>query len=495
MINVRDYGCTGNGAADDTAAIRHAFEHSDGLVHFPAGTYKVTAPLAVPRNTHIAGDGVDATVITAQGAPVEQFPGYRAVFQFTGGGFAPLAGVAADIRRFDVHLPLQSTESIQPNDVLALVDPTPKSYSGFVSWYHAGEFVHVNELADKRVRLMGSLQADYPKDKVMLFRMERPTRSSIARMTVIGPDRTGGNNLCLRFQGGRGVGVRDVRLTGAHYALCQFVQCFGAQAENVEAEQIFPFASKNNLNYGIAVTNCQDVRIVNCRITAMRHAVTIGGMPFAKDNPSPVNRQISVVNCDLKGSCDMQALDAHGNTEFYAFESNRIAGGIDFAGHHGRIINNDIYGRDETQAGIALYANDWKGTEFEIRGNRIRTKTTESYSGRGAVFLMIDKETVLGGPTIIRDNSIHVTGSIGDCRGIRLLNRGSAARWIVIIDNNDFHAATAGRHIVVEKRPSTLAPLEALLVRNNTFRNGDVVIKADDVRQLVFKGNWPLADR
>jgi hypothetical protein len=379
--------------------------------------------------------------------------------------------------------------------VIALLDPTPKSYSGFVSWYHSGEFLHVNELGDKSVRIAGSVQADYQKDKVKLYRMEKPTRSSVSRMTIVGPDQIKGGNLCLRFQCGRSVAVRDVRLTGAHYALCQFVQCFGTVAENVEAEQIFPFASKNNLNYGIAITNCQDVRIANCRITAMRHAITIGGMPFAKDSPTPINRHITVTNCDLKGTCDMEALDAHGNSEFYTFENNRIAGGIDFAGNYGRIINNDIYGRDETQAGIALYANDLKGTEFEIRSNRIHTKTTESFSGRGAVFLMIDKETVVGGPTIISNNTIHVAGNVSDCRGIRILNRGSAVKWILIIDNNDFHADTPGHHIVVEKRPSTLAPIEALLVRNNTFRNGDVIIKPEDVRQLVFKGNWPLADR
>jgi hypothetical protein len=108
---------------------------------------------------------------------------------------------------------------------------------------------------------------------------------------------------------------------------------------------------------------------------------------------------------------------------------------------------------------------------------------------------MIDKETVVGGPTIIADNTIRVAGSVGDCRGIRILNRGSAAKWVVIIDENDFYADAFGHHIVVEKRPSTLTPMEALLVRNNTFRNGDVSIKAADVQQLVFKGNWPLGDR
>ncbi len=495
MINVRDYGATGKGAADDTPAIRHAFEHGDGLVYFPAGKYRVTAPLTVPESTHLVGDGVDATVVTAEGATREQFPGYRAVFQFAGGGFVPLASLSADIHRFDVQLPLQSTEGIQPNDVLVLIDPTPRSYSAFVPWFHAGEYVLINEIGDKRVRIAGSVQADYSKDKVKLYRMEKPTRSSVTRMTIRGPNRADDNDMCLRFQCGRGVAVRDVRLTGAHYALCHFVQCFGAQAENVEGEQIFPFASKNNLNYGIAIGNSQDVRIANCRIAAMRHAVSLGGSPFAKDSPTPVNRHISVANCDLKATCDIQALDAHGNSESYTFANNRISGGIDFAGMHGRIIDNEIYGRDETQAGIGLYGIDLKGTEFEIRGNRIHTKTTESFSGRGAVFLMTDKETTVGGMTIIASNTIHVTGSVSDCRGIRILNRGSTAKWIVLIDGNDFHADTFGHHLVVERRPSTLPPLEALIVRNNTFRNGDVVIKPEDAKDLVFKGNWPLADR
>jgi hypothetical protein len=496
MINVRDYGARGKGVADDTAAHRHALDHSDGAVYFPAGTYRVTGPLTVPRNTHVVGDGVEATTVTARGCGADQFQGYQSVFRFTGGSFVPLKPLAADVRRFAVTLPVASAEGIRTNDVLVLSDPTPRSYSAFNPIFNAGEFVQVNEVGEREVRIVGSLQADYRRDRTLLFRMEKPTRSTLARLTVVGTDRATDHNQCVRFECGRGVALRDVRLAQAHYALCAFVQCFGAQAENVEGEQIFPVATREGLNYGIAVGNSQDVRVVNCRVVAMRHAITIGGAPFGKNSPNPVNRHVSVVNCDLKGTCDIEALDAHGNTEFYVFENNRVAGGIDFAGAYGRIVGNDLYGRDDNQAGIGLYGTDLKGTEFEIRNNRIHTRATESFSGRGAIYLLLDRETVAAGPLVVAGNRVEVAGDVGDCRGLRLLNRGCPAAGVVVrVEDNDFGAETFGHHLVFERRPGTVPPIEALIVRHNTFRNGDVVLRPEDTKQVVFRGNWPLADR
>jgi hypothetical protein len=64
-ISVKDFGAVGNGVADDTAAIQAAMDVG-GLVWFPAGTYKITAPLT--RSTTglmLVGAGIDATIIIA----------------------------------------------------------------------------------------------------------------------------------------------------------------------------------------------------------------------------------------------------------------------------------------------------------------------------------------------------------------------------------------------------------------------------------------------
>src|SRR5882672_11955284 len=59
IINVRDYGATGNGHTDDSAAVQHAIDiatdlagprvekqvQANGVVYFPQGTYLLNHPL------------------------------------------------------------------------------------------------------------------------------------------------------------------------------------------------------------------------------------------------------------------------------------------------------------------------------------------------------------------------------------------------------------------------------------------------------------------
>ncbi|WJR67049.1 glycoside hydrolase family 28 protein [Neorhizobium sp. CSC1952] len=67
VISVKGFGAAGNGVADDTAAIEKALQAATAAapatVHFPAGTYLVTAPLKAPANVAWTGEGMDETEI------------------------------------------------------------------------------------------------------------------------------------------------------------------------------------------------------------------------------------------------------------------------------------------------------------------------------------------------------------------------------------------------------------------------------------------------
>lgn len=55
VANVLDYGASGDGVTDDTAAIEAAIA-TDRKVYIPSGTYKVTSQLSIPSGTVIFGD-------------------------------------------------------------------------------------------------------------------------------------------------------------------------------------------------------------------------------------------------------------------------------------------------------------------------------------------------------------------------------------------------------------------------------------------------------
>jgi hypothetical protein len=61
-LNVRDYGATGDGTTDDYAAVAAALTaaasltSSSATVFFPAGTYKISQGLVIPKGVHLRGD-------------------------------------------------------------------------------------------------------------------------------------------------------------------------------------------------------------------------------------------------------------------------------------------------------------------------------------------------------------------------------------------------------------------------------------------------------
>jgi hypothetical protein len=73
FINVKDYGATGNGYTDDTAAIQNAMTAGCGAgVYFPAGTYLTSASLLVCSGTTVTFEGG----ATMRPAPVASFAPY-----------------------------------------------------------------------------------------------------------------------------------------------------------------------------------------------------------------------------------------------------------------------------------------------------------------------------------------------------------------------------------------------------------------------------------
>ena len=66
-VNVEDHGAVGNGTADDTAAIQAAI-NAGGRTFFPAGTYKITAPLKLGSGSSLVGASTALTTISASHA-------------------------------------------------------------------------------------------------------------------------------------------------------------------------------------------------------------------------------------------------------------------------------------------------------------------------------------------------------------------------------------------------------------------------------------------
>jgi len=71
MSDVRDFGATGDGKTDDTEAILHAVDQSDGYLFFPPGRYLISRTIDVPldRRGPIALEGAGSTARLIIDAP------------------------------------------------------------------------------------------------------------------------------------------------------------------------------------------------------------------------------------------------------------------------------------------------------------------------------------------------------------------------------------------------------------------------------------------
>jgi hypothetical protein len=67
VINVKDYGATGDAATNDSTAIQAAMDAANtaggGIVFFPVGTYIINATVTIYSKVHIRGAGIEATIL------------------------------------------------------------------------------------------------------------------------------------------------------------------------------------------------------------------------------------------------------------------------------------------------------------------------------------------------------------------------------------------------------------------------------------------------
>lgn len=91
MSNVRDFGAMGDGRHDDTAAIKHALEMHDGVLHFPRGEYRISESIVIDlktlSRTTIHGTGGTAKILMHGPGPAFEFRATHMTASAAPGGF------------------------------------------------------------------------------------------------------------------------------------------------------------------------------------------------------------------------------------------------------------------------------------------------------------------------------------------------------------------------------------------------------------------------
>lgn len=93
ILNVRDFGATGDGVTDDTSSVQQALSQlgvtARGALYFPAGTYRVSSELVVGFSGRLFGDGTSASIILATSPS-------QTILRNTHSGYLEISGLGFD---------------------------------------------------------------------------------------------------------------------------------------------------------------------------------------------------------------------------------------------------------------------------------------------------------------------------------------------------------------------------------------------------------------
>jgi hypothetical protein len=389
QANVKDFGATGNGIADDTAALQNAVNSGAGTVFIPAGTYKITQTISVPGDVHVFGSGIGSTVI--DGSSITS--GF--VMQFAGPDISLIGTVSsASIGTTLVTMSAPPSPALSPNDVIIIWNPTLFSWNGARDYYRQGEFCTVQSVSGSSVNVVGALYDTYTSAS-NVYSMSRKAASlsslSIKSPIIYGTGQTGAIEF-RRIVNGR---MSDVAVFGGTNTAVSIVFCYGFSMTGVQV-------SDNLLNdvgddYGITVGNSQDVDVTNCKVDIHgSHAFTTGG---SGATGSVVTRALRIDNCSLAASLGTAA-DTHGDTEFCSYTNCMLSRGALLSGDSITIRDCDIRGQASDAQLIRVY--EMRGCNFTFAGNSMEF----SDSSAASILVETASYTQLGGLVDISGNTI-----------------------------------------------------------------------------------------
>ncbi len=476
VVSVKDFGAVGDGVADDTAEINAALASGAKMVYIPAGTYKVSATLNVPVNVSIVGDGPNASIIDGSAATYANLTsGYH--INVAAGTWTALPALTTNPVAGASSLVFASAPSVTRGDIICIYNPTNGSWSGFRTYYRAGEYQRVAGVSGSTVTTQGSLYANYVAANVNLYRLTNPSTASISGIKLLGLADTGNPVTGINTTGTVDFVFENVVVTGCSYACIAINQAWNCTVTACSCQD--DAASSFSGDYGLVVSNSTGVHVDGGTYYAVRHAISTGGGTGIGAVPNRMVRYSSILA--MTGSTTtVGALDFHGNCEHCVVTGCTIDGGMVVGGDHITIDGNTIIGRGSSD--VLIYCAELKGTNLSITDNLMQSYYVGA-SGRGAFFdiggnsTVITSDTVNGGTIAIGNNTMDwMSSSTAGQPWVRINNSSYTGTDISIaIEGNAITAAGLGGTAIVECQSGVTGRYMDISVFNNATRNCGLV--------------------
>jgi len=381
------------------------------------GVYPCSSEITFPKDAKLDASGV---VFDFSGADtIGNFPSLRCV-QFVGGSLTELASPSVAPTVGGYTLTFASPPVVSSDDVLILWDDTTSSWSGFRTYYTAGEFLVVRNTSGNDVLVNSPLIEGYPTS-VRVFKMS-PTYPKCVGLEVRLP--TALTVTGIHTELSRNAEFHKVKATNTGINGISIARSVGFTVTACETTSDRSDLVANN--YGLAIGNSQWGLVIGGRYEARRHGITMGG---SSEDGSVPTRFIKVQAAHIS-SWASHCADMHGNVEFSTYDNCTMMAGVTVSGNNNAVRNCSIYMpvMSET-ADVAISINELRGTSFSFENLKVTALGDPATTGRGVIDCggnssPMTENTILGGVMSFRNIDLSAPNARVP---IKISNRGSTA--------------------------------------------------------------------
>jgi hypothetical protein len=360
-----DEGAIGNGIADDTDAVLAWATNGKKHKSWGTGRFLISAEITFEADTQLTGNG-EASVVVIDPAFIGSYP-----IKNTPGTLTAITGPSAAMTRGDSSLTFAAAPELSADDVFIIYNPTDYSWSGFRTYYRAGEFCEAAAVGATTVRLKNALYDSYVAADVDTYRMA-PDRSCFENFVIEGAASTGLIFVSL------GMNNRvKVRATNANNSCVVFDRCiYPSIGEGTDLAN----AGDGGEDDALIFSNCQHGRVPDSfHGYARRQAVTCGGDDVVCCVPCRDILVGGVLQNDL--SSGIAAADFHGNCDDCHF-INAVSRGVSLGGrnvsYRGGTLTN-------ISSGNLVYMAEIKGGTFGVYGTKLSSTVDPDGAGLGLI--------------------------------------------------------------------------------------------------------------
>ena len=393
VMDIRIFGVS-TGVADNSLGLVYAIKSGvTKLIGSPSDVYPYTS------NVTVVGYDVsleDVNFTSETGNTIDIQGALVGIGQLTSGG-----------EKYTRVVGLADTSNADEGDLIIIHDSIPYSFSKHRSAYTDGEFNHVT---DKDASILITETPLKGVDNYPVAATTNVYRVDSVKVTLKNCSfKTNGAAayaLILRYAEGVNLTNTSVRTNDTTVGSLWLNKCYGV---NIIGGNYFHEAANVGLNYGIAVTNSEQVLIVNADLYATRHAVTTGGDTA---NGSVPCRKVHILDSKVSNNPNslIYSADFHGNTVDSSYEGCEISNGAGLAGENISLKGSTITPR---AAGIPIQLHELVGGDYKIYNNHVKLPdffTFDKIVGHGssAISANVDRDYHID----IQDLNTDVRGTV-----------------------------------------------------------------------------------